>query len=584
MYSFSQDNFHWVNFSEKSIFVYMMFRKRFLILFLFTVGKNLAQQPTPPLDIPLKLSGTFGEFRPTHFHAGLDIKTQGQEGLKVSSIKSGSIRRIRVATTGYGKCLYIQHADGTTTVYAHLKKFAPKIERFIKKIQYEKETFTTQKFLKLGEMTVEEGELIGYSGNTGGSMGPHLHFEVRETTSEMPMNPLQLGFEIPDSIRPIVQGLYYYKKKLNGLSDKTPINLGRENDSIYTANLLRLGGEHAFGIRLFDRQDLSYNRNGIYHAEVIVNGSLIFSYTFDKIDFRDGKKINALIDYTTYRDERFRIQKLFRDLEVDYSFLPTEAPSGFVNFEEGRAYKVQIKVEDFAHNTTYVSFYVEGSANLPETEVLTFENPIEPEQDYLFAFKKHELYVPKGTFYQTVDLNVEEREDTLFIEQLPYPQRKGFELQVVLPEGLDSLTKQQLALAIYNPKPKKAKDSLRYVWTVKKDSILRTKSAYAGTYILTKDTLAPQVEALNFKDKQWVSNYKFLEMRVDDEFSGIKSYRATINDQWILMEHEPKDQTLIYDFSDLNFEESRLDFKLEVEDNVGNKTQYEATLFRKPQS
>ena len=138
------------------------------LLAIFTSFLHAQEAPTPPLDIPLKLSGTFGEFRPTHFHAGLDIKTQGKEGFKVSSIKAGSVRRIRVTTTGYGKCLYIQHADGTTSVYAHLKKFAPKIESFIKAYQYEKETFLTQKFLKLGEITVEQGEVIGYSGNTGG--------------------------------------------------------------------------------------------------------------------------------------------------------------------------------------------------------------------------------------------------------------------------------------------------------------------------------------------------------------------------------------------------------------------------------
>jgi murein DD-endopeptidase MepM/ murein hydrolase activator NlpD len=151
----------------------LLFISLFAILPPFIQAQNEA---TPPLDIPLKLSGTFGEFRPTHFHAGLDIKTQGKQGFKVSSIKAGSIRRIRVATTGYGKCLYIQHADGTTSVYAHLKKFAPKIESFIKAYQYEQETFVTQKFLKLGEITVEQGEIIGYSGNTGGSLGQHLHF------------------------------------------------------------------------------------------------------------------------------------------------------------------------------------------------------------------------------------------------------------------------------------------------------------------------------------------------------------------------------------------------------------------------
>lgn len=370
----------------------LLFISLFAILPPFIQAQNEA---TPPLDIPLKLSGTFGEFRPTHFHAGLDIKTQGKQGFKVSSIKAGSIRRIRVATTGYGKCLYIQHADGTTSVYAHLKKFAPKIESFIKAYQYEQETFVTQKFLKLGEITVEQGEIIGYSGNTGGSLGPHLHFEIRDTKEETPLNPLQLGLEIPDSIRPIVQELYRYKKDINGLSAKTQIPLERVNDSVYQADILRLGGTHAFGIRLFDRQDLSYNRNGIYKATVKVNGSKMFSYTFDKIDFRDGKKIDALIDYISYHEERIRVQKLFRDLDVDYSFLPKTAPNGFIEFTEGRAYQIEIIVEDYAHNKTYVSFYVEGKTDFPLAEKVTMQNPIYPDKDYLFAFDQHELYIPK---------------------------------------------------------------------------------------------------------------------------------------------------------------------------------------------
>lgn len=557
---------------------HLLFISLFAILSPFLQAQNEA---TPPLDIPLKLSGTFGEFRPTHFHAGLDIKTQGKEGFKVSSIKAGSIRRIRVATSGYGKCLYIQHADGTTSVYAHLKKFAPKIESFIKAYQYEQETFVTQKFLKLGEMTVEQGEIIGYSGNTGGSLGPHLHFEIRDTKEETPLNPLQLGFEIPDSIRPIVQGLYRYKKDVNGLSAKIQIPLERVNDSVYQADILRLGGTHAFGIRLFDRQDLSYNRNGIYKATVNVNGSNMFSYTFDKIDFKDGKKIDALIDYPTYREERIRVQKLFRDLDVDYSFLPKTAPNGFIEFTEDRAYQVEIIVEDYAHNKTYVSFYVEGKTDFPLVEKAPMQNPIHPDQDYLFAFDQHEVYIPKNTFYQTIDLSVEEKKDTLFIANTTLPQRKGFELNVAIPEALDSLQRQQLSLAIYDPEEEKEEKQLRYVWTAKKDSILQTKYAYPGQYVLTKDSLAPSIKPLNFKDQQWMSNYKFLEIEVDDEFSGIKSYRATMNGQWILMEHEPKDNTLIYDFSDIEFDQTQLNFELEVEDQVGNQSVFKAIIFRK---
>ena len=558
--------------------------KRIFSLSLFAILSsflNAQEPPTPPLDIPLKLSGTFGEFRPTHFHAGLDIKTQGKEGFKVSSIKAGSVRRIKVATTGYGKCLYIQHADGKTSVYAHLKKFAPKIESFIKAYQYEKETFLTQKFLKLGEMIIEQGEVIGYSGNTGGSLGPHLHFEIRDTKAETPLNPLQLGFEIPDSIRPVIQGLYRYKMDENGLSEKTQLPLERINDSIYQANLLRLGGTHAFGIRLFDRQDLSYNRNGIYKAAVKVNGEETFSYTFDKIDFRDGKKIDALIDYPTYREERIRIQKLFRDLDVDYSFLPKTAPNGFVDFEKDRAYQIEIVVEDYNRNKTYISFYVEGKEDFPEDHITAMKNPIETDKDYLFAFDRHEVYIPKNTFYQTIDLVIEEKKDTLIIEEIPFPQRKGFELNIVIPKDLDSIQRQQLSLAIYDPKEEKVEKQLSYVWTTKKDSILQTKYAHAGQYVLTKDSLAPTIKPLNFKDQQWMSNYKFLEVEVDDAFSGIKSYRGTINGQWILMEHEPKNKTLIYNFRDIEFDQTQLNFELEVEDQVGNTSLFNATIFRK---
>lgn len=557
--------------------------KLILILFCFSFLWINAQNITPPLDIPLKLSGTFGEFRPTHFHAGLDIKTQGKEGFKVSAIKRGSIRRIRISLSGYGKCLYIQHADGTTSVYAHLKKFAPKIEAYIKAYQYKKESYVVQKFLEIGEIEVEQGELIGYSGNTGGSLGPHLHFEIRDTKAETPLNPLQLNLDIPDSIRPIVQGLYRYALVNNRvIGEKTLLPLRRKNDSVYTADLQKLGGDHALGVRLFDRQDLSYNRNGIYSTTLRVNGQIKFSYTFDKIDFKDGKKIDALIDYPTYKKEKIRIQKLYQELMIDYSFLRPGAPNGILSFEKGKAYKIEIVLQDYHQNTTYIEFYVEGDvANLPPPPA-PLVNAIVPEKDYLFQLDQYELYIPKNSFYQTVDLPIKNQSDTLTIGPISHPQRKGFELQINIPKGLDTINKQQLALALYQPQHKKKEKQLSFVWTKKTDSILLTKSSSAGTYVLTRDSLAPKIKALNFKPNQWMSNYKFLEVEIDDDFSGIKSYRATINGKWILMEYEPKDKTLIFQFSDLNFNEAQLDFELEVTDQVNNKATYSSTIFRKP--
>ena len=554
---------------------------RFWIILLSSVFV-FGQEATPPLDIPLKLSGTFGEFRPTHFHAGIDIKTQGKEGFKVKAIQSGSVRRIKIATSGYGKCLYIEHENGTTSVYAHLKKFAPKIEAFIKAQQYAEEQFLIQRFLPRGEMAVEQGEVIGYSGNTGGSMGPHLHFEIRETKAEKPLNPLTLNFDIPDSIRPIVQGFYQYPIQRWGSGTKKEISLRRKNDSTYMANIQNIGGKTGFGIRLFDRQDQSYNRNGVYSVELYVNGTKRFGYTFDRIDFSDGKKIDALIDYATYREERRRIQKLFNDYGVDYSFIPNELPDGNIDFEEGKSYQVKVILKDYAQNKTQIIFYVEGIAAPFAEENKVAENMISPDKDYLYLYDHHEVYIPKNCFYRPVSLPIIAQKDTLKIEAEQYPQRKGFELKFGFSPALDSLSRQQLCLAKYTPKAKKAKNRLSYVWATKKDSTLHTRSAYPGTYVLAKDSLPPTIKPLNFRNEQWVSNYKYLEFELEDDFSGVQSYRGTINGKWILLEHEPKDKRLTYDFNDIDFDDAALNIVLEATDGVGNKQEFSAIVYRKP--
>lgn len=553
---------------------------RFYFFFLFSV-MIWGQEIVAPLDIPLKLSGTFGEFRPTHFHAGLDIKTQGKEGFEVRAIQAGSIRRIKVSTSGYGKCLYIQHQDGTTSVYAHLKKFAPKIETYIKAQQYDKEEFTIQQFLKLGEMKVEAGEVIGLSGNTGGSMGPHLHFEIRDTQAETPLNPLSYGLDIPDSIRPIVQELYRYPVGRDGAKEKKAIPFQRKNDSTYVAEIQHWGGLNGLGIRLFDRQDQSYNRNGVYNAQLYVNGSQHFGYTFDRIDFSDGKKIDALIDYATYKDERKRVQKLFRDVNVNYSFLPSEVPNGLIDFENGKSYQVRVILEDFAKNRTQILFYVEGKEEIIEENQIE-GNRIIPDKDYLYVYENQEVYIPKDCFYAPTYLNFVATKDTLKITSNGKAQRKGFELQFRFPSTLDSIEKKQLCLAQYKPKARKKNQRLRYIWTVKKDSSLRTKNAYPGTYVLVKDSLPPTIVPLNFKDQQWMSNYKFLQLELKDDFSGVAKYSGNINGQWILLEHEPKDHTLTYDFSDIEFKETELTIEVIAEDGVGNTQVFTHTIFRKP--
>ncbi|MDB4066402.1 M23 family metallopeptidase [Flavobacteriaceae bacterium] len=537
-----------------------------------------AQEATPPLDIPLLLSGNFGELRGSHFHAGLDIKTQGLQGFPVKSILAGSIRRIRVTVTGYGKALYIDHANGTTSVYAHLQKFAPKIEKIIKERQYKKEQFLIQSYFKTNELTVEQGEIIGYSGNTGGSLGPHLHFEIRDTKTQTPLNPLKLEYDIQDTQRPVISGLYRYDLNYPRQKKKNDIRLIRKNDSTYTSSIQSWSGKTGIGLRMYDRQDLSYNKNGVYKIALRLNGKEMIQYTFDKISFDDGKYINTLIDYKTYTTEGIRIQKLFRDLPYGFSFLPKDAPNGILNFEAGRSYLLQISLEDFHGNKTYVESYIEGNREITtdnKKKLQIAENTVKPELDYLFEFENQEVYLPKNTFFEPVDFKIRATKDTLFVGSKEDALQRTFEIQFKTPE-VDSLETNPWCIANLNKKKK-----LDYVYSVAKDRKRISKGGTPGIYVLSQDTLAPSITPLNFKPKQWLSNYSFLKLKIEDDFSGIKSYRGTINGQWILLEHEPKNNTLTFAFEDIDFDQSQLNFKLEVEDQQGNSSTYETTIFRK---
>ena len=537
-----------------------------------------AQEATPPLDIPLLLSGNFGELRGSHFHAGLDIKTQGLQGFPVKSILAGSIRRIRVTVTGYGKALYIDHANGTTSVYAHLQKFAPKIEKIIKERQYKKEQFLIQSYFKTNELTVEQGEIIGYSGNTGGSLGPHLHFEIRDTKTQTPLNPLKLEYDIQDTQRPVISGLYRYDLNYPRQKKKNDIRLIRKNDSTYTSSIQSWSGKTGIGLRMYDRQDLSYNKNGVYKIALRLNGKEMIQYTFDKISFDDGKYISTLIDYKTYATEGIRIQKLFRDLPYGFSFLPKDAPNGILNFEAGRSYLLQISLEDFHGNKTYVESYIEGNREITtdnKKKLQIAENTVKPELDYLFEFENQEVYLPKNTFFEPVDFKIRATKDTLFVGSKEDALQRTFEIQFKTPE-VDSLETNPWCIANLNKKKK-----LDYVYSVAKDRKRISKGGTPGIYVLSQDTLAPSITPLNFKPKQWLSNYSFLKLKIEDDFSGIKSYRGTINGQWILLEHEPKNNTLTFAFEDIDFDQSQLNFKLEVEDQQGNSSTYETTIFRK---
>ena len=527
-----------------------------------------------PLEIPFSISGTFGEPRSSHFHLGIDIKTQGKEGLEVKSISSGSVSRIRISLGGYGKAIYIDHPNKTTSVYAHLKKFAPKIESYIKKFQYENETYTIQKFPKKDKLLIEKGEVIGFSGNTGGSSGPHLHFEIREKKSQKPLNPLLYDLPVNDLVRPQLQKLFIFYTHENVILNRIqPILLERVNDSLYKTAMIETSGKIGIGIQMFDRQDYSYSRNGVYSTKVFVNGKIISHYKFDKLIINESKKLYQVIDYKNYTQKRLKIFKLFYKSGNKLNFMNTLVDQGIFKVELGKSYQIIIEIEDFSGNKSTIEAFIEGTENKIKPVELR-GRLIKTDREYSFTLKNKELFFPSKTFFNDVKIELFENKDQIEIGPNLFPIANSFEIKFGFNEK-DSLRSAQTFIA------KKMKKSLVYLPTKLEENKLIAKVNELGVYTLARDSVAPTIEPDNFKKNQWLSKYKSLNLKIDDDFSGIKKYRGTINGEWVLFEYEPKRKILTYDFFDKYSEKLKHNLELEVEDNVGNKKIYKTTFFRK---
>ena len=565
-----------------------MYFMRYLIFFLFLFSTFINAQDiypqdyfAPPLEGETILAGTFGELRSNHFHSGLDIKTKQREGLKVHAAASGYVSRIKIAHFGYGKALYITHPNGYTTVYAHLQRFSDKIESFIKKKQYEQESFEIEVFPTNNELILTKGEVIAYSGNTGSSGGPHLHYEIRDNL-ERPINPLLFGIKVKDSKKPIVRSIYAYP--INELSHVNNSNLKQKlrliplQNGDYKVEDIKARGKIGFAINTIDRQDLAANKNGVYKIETALNGMPNFTINFKRFSFDETKHLNRLIDYPHYSEEKERLQKLFLDTNNPLSMYENLVDDGYVMIYDSIASLYKIKVEDFEGNTTIIDLNINGDTT-PVTETapsFTSQYYINREENVILEKDKITVDIPKETFYDNFFMDFQVHSDTVKVHDNNKAASKYFTINYDI-TGYSQEDLKQLYIARlvgWNDFPS-------YSSTKQKNNVLYTRTNDLGTYCLARDTVAPTIEPVNFTDGKWMSKYRFLKLKIEDKLTGISNYRATVNGKWILMEYDYKTDMLVHDFKDNVVKDTNNNLKVIVTDNVGNSTTFEATFHRK---
>ncbi len=556
-----------------------MIKKWFVISYLL-VQCIFAQKNTYPTDFglpmetPVALSANFGELRNNHFHSGIDLKTLEQEGLKVHSVADGYVSRIKISHYGYGKALYITHPNGYTTVYGHLKEFSPKIEAIVKQQQYAKKTFEVELFPKASELSVSKGELIALSGNTGGSGGPHLHFEYRDTKTEHIINPFCFGIdkEVKDSRKPAIIKVFGYplddNSTINQSENRIEIQLKQKGDGSYIAQTVEAKGKVGFGIDSYDLTDENWNRKGLYHVQSILNGDPLFEYKFDTFSFDESRYINAFIDYQHYIESKDRIQKLFIDNTNKLSVIKNKPNNGHIEIKPNLNYTNTLLIKDYHGNTTEVTIPIVFS---DKKAVITKQKSktgylIQSAIDNSLSQEYVSVFMPTDCFYSDFYFDFEVKNGIAKIHHNQVPVHKN----ITITFDITSKTKEERkGLFIASLESNK--------WTYNTSKIKGNKISVnvklLGDYKLDYDTTPPIISKLSFQKSEVLTNNSKISVTIIDTQSGIDSYFATVNDQWILMEYDYKTDLLSGNLSDITLSKGSHQFKIIVTDKLGNTSE-----------
>ncbi len=538
-----------------------------------------AQSPYPtdyfssPVDFRIYLSANFAEIRGNHFHSGLDIKTKGRSGEIIRSIADGEIVRIGVSPGGFGNALYINHPNGYTSVYGHLDKFSEEVAEYVKTNQYKRESFAVNLYPPKGRFVVKKGDLIAYSGNSGSSLGPHLHFEIRETKSQHPTNPLLYGFDISDNIAPIVKSIYLYpgndKSSVNYEKDKKRY-LVAKNGSTYTLrsdSVVRFSGKIGVGIEAYDLLNGVGNKCGVYSIEMLVDGKRYTFFEQNEFSFSETRYINSHIDYEERVRRKRNIRQTFIAPNNRLRIYETSLNGGLVNFNDEEIHNIKLILKDVYNNTSTVNFRVKS-----ETEYTTQMDNTEVEYLMLmpyntpnkYTFNGFELDMPANTLYDTLKFRfmvtpaIPGSFSRVFhVHERYTPSHKYFTIRIKPKNVPDSLHNKLLIGGLDDNQKIFARNG---EW---KDSTVVIKTRDFGSYLVVMDTIAPSILPNNFRRNSDLSGKKSLRFTVRDDFSGISTYKGYIDGKWALFEYDPK-----YD---------RISYTLD-KDRIGSNKEHELVL------
>jgi murein DD-endopeptidase MepM/ murein hydrolase activator NlpD len=530
-----------------------------------------------PLDIPISLAANFGELRANHYHMGLDIRTQHRENLPVFAAADGVVYRVKIEPFGFGQAIYIRHPSGYSSIYAHLNAFYPALAAYVKQKQYELQRWDISLDIPPGFFNVKKGELVAYSGNMGGSQGPHLHFEIRTWPDDSNLNPMLFGLPVADNTPPVFRSLSVYDRSIS-FYEQTPVFIqvrgssGRYN--IVRPVLVVNTPNPGFGISGFDTQTGSRNPNGIFQGIIYDNGVALSGFRMNQISYSETRGINAHIDYPTHERGGSYYQLLFRMPGYNHSIYKESRPAGYLNLTEGKLHEIRIELMDAYGNVSNLLFnlkYQAGTKTDTGTKTVVYQGKkFYPGNLDGYEANDAAFYLGNTSLYDSCHLDYQEIAG------------EGKDLVSSIHQFGNTLVPiaDTMTVRIKLSKTAIQKQRVLMQWMDKEDFEVKRPDWLGdwatagfrsfGKFCLILDTVPPVIRIPGVVENANLQRSSRIAVVVEDNLKKIRSFRATLDGNWLLFTND-KARAFIYHF-DEHCKPGKHELKIYAEDEAGNSS------------